>query len=178
MKKLLLLFWVNYLLSITASAQYTIPPATGKECAQITQEKLNIYLGKLKNLVNLAQQDKDKYGVNGAYPATAIHFHLYAYVAYDSLQKTVDWLSTGNDNNPKVTSFIEAMAIKDQMMITVIPQLMAVNHWAGLSAIYHNSSFASCGKEEALRLLAEAVNILAYASRCYTGNYTEIPPCK
>ncbi len=145
----------------------------------ISQTQLNIYLSKLKNLVAIAQQDKDKFGTTGAYPATAIHFHMYAAVAYDSLQATVNWLNTGSDNNPDNTNYVEAMSIKNRMR-EIITQLTTVNHWAELSAIYHNSPYASCGKEEALRLLAEAVNILAYAGRCYTEPYKEIPPpnCK
>lgn len=164
---------------LTATAQYAVPIRDGKACGMITQSQLKTYLRKLENLVNIAQQDKDKFGITGAYPATAIHFHLNARLAYDSLKAAVDWLNTGSDNIPDNTNYVEASGIKHWIRET-ISALLGANHWAELSAIYHNSSYASCGKEEALRLLAEAVNILAYAGRCYTEPYKEIPPpnCK
>lgn len=179
MKKTFLFIAMITLFTITIKAQYAVRIPDGKACSMITQSQLNIYLSKLKNLVNIAQQDKDKFGTTGAYPATAIHFHMYAVIAYDSLQATINWLNTGSNNNPDNTNYVEAMSIKNRIR-DVITNLTAVNHWAELSAIYHNSSYASCGKEEALRLLAEAVNILAYAGRCYTEPYKEIPPpnCK
>lgn len=179
MKKIFLLSTMITVLYFSATAQYAVPLREGQACSLITQSQLNSYAGKLKNLVKIAQQDKDKYGTNGAYPATAIHFHLNASAAYDSLQVTINWLNTGSDNNPATTNYVEAMSVKSRMR-DLISQLVAVNHWAELSAIYHNSSYASCGKEEALRLLTEAVNLLAYAGRCYTEPYTTIPPpvCK
>lgn len=179
MKKIFLSGVIIAALSFTATAQYAVPLRNGQACNMITQKQLIIYQEKLKNLVNIAQQDKDKYGTTGAYPATAIHFHMYAAVAYDSLQATINWLNTGSDSNPEITNYVEAYSIKNRIR-EVISQLTTVNHWAELSAIYHNSSYASCGKEEALRLLTEAVNILAYAGRCYTEPYTSIPPpvCK
>jgi hypothetical protein len=180
MKKIILISVILKALSFTATAQYAVPLREGQACTMITQKQLKNYLAKLKNLLNIAQQDKDKYGTTGAYPATAIHFHMYTSIAYDSLKATVEWLSTGNDNNPEVTSPVEAMSIKSRIGET-ITRLIDIRHWAELSAIYHNSSYASCGKEEALRLMAEAMNILAYAGRCYTGPYEkDIPPpsCK
>jgi hypothetical protein len=179
MKKVFLFSLILSALSFKAAGQYAAQLREGKACSMITQEQLKIYLGKLKTLVNLAQQDKDKYGSTGAYPATSIYFHLHAVTAYDSLQATINWLNTGSNNNPSITNYVEAMSIKARFR-QLISQLMDANHWAELSAIYHNSSFASCGKEEALRLLTEAVIILNYAGRCYTEPYTDIPPpnCK
>jgi hypothetical protein len=179
MKKTIVFIAMAVLLSLAATAQYAVPIREGQACSMISQSQLNKYLGKLKNLLTIAEKDKDKYGTTGAYPATAIHFHLYIAAAYDSLKATIDWLNTGSDNNPENTNYVEAMTIKSSIR-EIITQLTAVNHWAELSAIYHNSPYASCGKEEALRLLAEAVNILAYAGRCYTEPYKEIPPpnCK
>lgn len=174
MKKIILLTAFLSIVCLATKAQYALPVPAGKSCSYITQAQLKNYLGKLKNLVNIAQQDKDKFGTNGAYPATAIHFHMYAALAYDSLKATIEWLTIGNDNDPSVTSPVEAMSIKARMG-EVIQQLVSVRHWAELSAIYHNSSYASCGKEEALRLLSEAVTILGYAGRCYTDPYKEIP---
>lgn len=174
MKKIFLFITTISILSVTANAQYAVRIPDGKACSMITQSQLNIYLSKLKNLVNIAQQDKEKFGTTGAYPATAIHFQMYAAIAYDSLKATIDWLNTGSDNNPEITNYVEAMSIKSRIG-EIIQHLVAVRHWAELSAIYHNSSYASCGKEEALRLLAEAVNLLAYSGRCYTEPYKEIP---
>lgn len=174
MKKASFLITLMLLLAIATTAQYAVRIPDGKACNMITRAQLKIYLGKLEGLVKLAQQDKDKYGTTGVYPGTAVHFHLYASVAYDSLKVTIDWLNTGSDNNPETTNYVEALTIKNRIR-EIISHLTAVNHWAELSAIYYNSSYASCGKEEALRLLAEAVNILAYAGRCYTEPYKEIP---
>jgi hypothetical protein len=174
MKKIFLSIALIMALTVATKAQYAVRIADGKSCSLISQSQLKIYLQKISNLVNIAQQDKDKFGTTGAYPATAVHFHMYAKLAYDSLQATVNWLNTGRDNNAENTNYVEAMSIKSRVR-EIITNLTAVNHWAELSAIYHNSSYASCGKEEALRLLAEAVNILAYAGRCYTEPYKEIP---
>ena len=175
MKKILLFIVLINLLSITTKAQYAVRIADGKACSMITQSQLNIYLSKLKNLVNIAQQDKDKYGSTGAYPATAIQFHLYASIAYDSLKATVNWLNTGSNNIPDNTNYVEAMTIKSRMA-EIITQLIAVNHWAELSAIYHKSAYAACGREEAMKLLAEAVNLLAYSSQCYYEPYKKDIP--
>jgi hypothetical protein len=179
MKKTTLFIAMAVLFSIAATAQYAVPIRDGQACSMITQSQLNKYLGKLKNLLTIAEQDKNKYGTTGSYPATAMQFHYYAATAYDSLKATIDWLNTGSDNIPDNTNYVEAMTVKSRIREIMI-HLAAVNHWAELSAIYHNSPYASCGKEEALRLLAEAVNILAYAGQCYTGPYKEIPPpnCK
>jgi hypothetical protein len=146
----------------------------------ITQSQLNIFAGKLKNLVNIAQQDKDKYGATGGYAATAVNFYQHAAIAYDTIQSVINWLNTGSDNNPEITNYVEAYSIKNWMMSNIIPQLATAHHWAVLSAVHHNSKFASCGKEESLRLLTEAVNLLYCAGRCYTEAYTNIPPpdCK
>lgn len=177
MKKLLLFIALTVVLTIPTKAQYARNAAP---CSMITQSQLKIYLEKLNNLVKIAQQDKDKYGTSGAYPATAVHFHMYAAVAYDSLKATINWLNTGSDNNPENTNYVEAMSIKNRMA-EIITQLIAVNHWAELSAIYHKSAYAACGREEAMKLLAEAVNLLAYSSQCYYEPYKkDIPPpnCK
>lgn len=177
MKKTFLFIALTIVLSITTKAQYTRNAAP---CSMITQSQLKIYLEKLNNLVKIAQQDKDKYGISGAYPATAVHFHMYAAVAYDSLKATINWLNTGSDNIPENTNYVEAMTIKSRMA-EIITQLIAVNHWAELSAIYHKSAYAACGREEAMKLLAEAVNLLAYSSQCYYEPYKkDIPPaaCK
>ncbi len=174
MKKTLLFLAFIAILSSKASAQYAIRLQDGKACELITQSQLKIYLGKLGNLLKLAQQDVDKYGKTGAYPATAINFHLAARNAYDTVQKMVNWLNTGSNNLPDNTNYVEASGIM-QWMRNVIDNLSVAHHWAILSSIYHQSSYASCGKEEAIRLLTEAVNLLYYAGRCYTEPYKEIP---
>lgn len=177
MKKTLLFIALAAMLTITTKAQYTRNAAP---CNMITQSQLKTYLAKLGNLVKIAQQDKDKHGTTGAYPATAIQFHLYAAIAYDSLQATVNWLNTGSNNIPDNTNYVEAMTIKNRIA-EIITQLIAVNHWAELSAIYHKSAYAACGREEAMKLLNEAVNLLAYSSQCYYEPYKkDIPPpsCK
>jgi hypothetical protein len=177
MKKTFLFFTLLIALSTTTKAQYA---RNAVPCSMITQSQLKIYLEKLNNLVKVARQDKDKYGTSGAYPATANQFHLYATIAYDSLQATVNWLNTGSNNNPENTNYVEAMSIKNRMA-EIITQLIAVNHWAELSAIYHKSAYAACGREEAMKLLVEAVNLLAYSSQCYYEPYKkDIPPpnCK
>ncbi len=179
MKKIFLLLVITTLLEYTSTAQYAIRLQEGQACSKISQSQLKAFLAKVKNLVNFAQQDKDKYGSTGAFPATAIHFHLYASTAYDSLQSIISWLNTGSNNDPEITNNVEASSIKTKLRDVII-QLMSANHWAELSAIYHNSSYASCGKEESLRLLNDALTLLAYAGRCYTEPYTSIPPpvCK
>lgn len=180
MKKIILFTVLITLLSVTTNAQYAVRTADGKACSMITQSQLKIYLEKVGNLVKIAQQDKDKYGATGAYPATAIQFHLYATVAYDSLKAIVNWLNTGSNNIPDNTNYVETRNIKNRMA-EIIVQLIAVNHWAELSAIYHKSVYASCGREEAMKLLGEAVNLLAYSSQCYYEPYKkDIPPaaCK
>lgn len=180
MKKIFFIIVISYIFSIVVKAQYTAPIREGKACSMITQSQLKIYLSKLNNLVKIAQQDKDKYGSTGAYPATAIQFHLYASIAYDSLQVTINWLNTGSNNIPDNTNYVEAMTIKNRMA-EIIAQLIAVNHWAELSAIYHKSAYAACGREEAMKLLAEAVNLLAYSSQCYYEPYKKdipAPSCK
>lgn len=163
----------------TMTAQYTIPPASGTECTRLTQAQLRVYLNKLKNLVNIARQDKDRYGDTGRYAAAAVNFHGHAVNAYDSLNRIVNWMSTGGDGNPAITSYAEAGHVMDEMRY-IIRDLTNANWWAQISAIYHNSRFASCGREETLRLLAEAVNLLTYSSRCYIGSYRDVPPpvCK
>lgn len=163
------------------TAQYGGSLREGQACNMITQTQLKNYQSKLKNLVNIAQLDKDKYGTSGAYPATAIQFYQNALMAYDSLQVTINWLNTGSNNSPDNTNYVEAMSIKYRMAWSIIPQLIAVNHWAELSAIYHKSAYAACGREEAMKLLAEAVTLLAYGGQCYYEPYKiDIPPpsCK
>ncbi|MBN8674093.1 MAG: hypothetical protein J0L56_08165, partial [Chitinophagales bacterium] len=91
MKKISFHIITVFLLTTATSAQYAVRIPDGKACGMITRAQLKIYLGKLDGLVKLAQQDKDKYGTTGAYPATAVHFHLYASIAYDSLKVTIDW---------------------------------------------------------------------------------------
>ncbi len=174
MKKAFLFLVLLTILSTAATAQYAIRLPEGKACELLTQSQLKIYLGKLDKLVKLGQQDVDKYGKTGAYPATAINFHLAARNAYDTVQRMINWLNTGSNNLPDNTNYVEASGIM-QWMRNVIENLAIANHWAVLSSIYHQSSYASCGKEEAIRLLMEAVNILAYAGRCYTEPYKEIP---
>jgi hypothetical protein len=177
MKKIFLFIAFTTMLTIATKAQYARNTAP---CSMITQTQLKTYLGKLGALVKIAQQDKDAYGSTGAYPATAIHFHMYAAIAYDSLQATVNWLNTGSDNIADNTNYVEAMTIKNRMA-EIITQLIAVNHWAELSAIYHKSAYAACGREEGMKLLTEAVNLLAYSSQCYYEPYKkDIPPpsCK
>jgi hypothetical protein len=178
-KSVFLLCLFGIFLSATISAQYTIPPVTGTECTRITQAQLKIYLDKVRNLVTIAKQDKDRYGDTGRYAAAALNFHGHAVHAHDSLKRIVNWMTTGGDGNPSVTSYAEAGHVMAQMPI-IIHHLAQANWWAQISAVYHNSRFASCGREETLRLLAEAVNILAYSSRCYIGPYTGVPPpvCK
>lgn len=174
MKKILLYFVITMLLSNIVNAQYAIRLADGKACELLSQSQLKIYLGKLEKLLNTAQQDVDKYGKSGAYPATAINFHLAARNAYDTVQKMVNWLNTGSNNNPEITNYVEGSGIM-QWMRNVIDNLAIAHHWAILSSIYHQSAYASCGKEEATKLLLEAVNLLYYAGRCYTEPYKEIP---
>jgi hypothetical protein len=179
MKKAFLFFITASLLYSSASGQYTIPPVSGTECARLTQAQLKVYLNKLKNLVNTARQDRDRYGDTGRYAAAAVNFHGHAVNAHDSLNRIVSWMSTGGDGNPAITSYAEAGHVMDEMRY-IIRDLTHANWWAQISATYHNSRFASCGREETLRLLAEAVNILTYSSRCYIGPYRDVPPpvCK
>jgi hypothetical protein len=174
MKKTILFLAFLTLLSYTGKAQYAIRIQEGKSCDMLTQSQLKLYLGKLDKLVKLAQQDVDKYGKTGAYPATAINFQLAARNAYDTVQRMINWLNTGSNNLPDNTNYVEASGIM-QWMRNVIENLSVAHHWAILSSIYHKSSYASCGKEEAIRLLSEAVNLLYYAGRCYTEPYKEIP---
>lgn len=174
MKKILLCMAITALFSSAANAQYAIRLPEGKACELLTQTQLKIYLGKLGTLLKLGQQDVDKYGKSGAYPATAINFHLAARNAYDTVQKMINWLNTGSNNLPDNTNYVEASGIM-QWMRNVIDNLSVAHHWAILSSIYHQSPYASCGKEEATRLLMEAVNLLYYAGRCYTEPYKEIP---
>ena len=174
MKKILLCMAITALLSSASNAQYAIRLPEGKACELLTQSQLKIYLGKLDKLVKLGQQDVDKYGKSGAYPATAINFHLAARNAYDTVQRMINWLNTGSNNLPDNTNYVEASGIM-QWMRNVIDNLSVAHHWAILSSIYHQSAYASCGKEDATRLLLEAVNLLYYAGRCYTEPYKEIP---
>ena len=163
------------------TAQYGGSLREGQACNMITQTQLKNYQSKLQKLVNIAQLDKDKYGTSGAYPATAIQFYRNALMAYDSLQVTINWLNTGSNNIPDNTNYAEASAIKNWMAWSIIPALTAANHWAELSAIYHKSAYAACGREETMKLLVEAVNLLAYSSQCYFEPYKiDIPPpsCK
>ena len=108
MKKILLCMAITALLSSAANAQYAIRLQEGKACELLTQSQLKIYLGKLDKLVKLGQQDVDKYGKSGAYPATAINFHLAARNAYDTVQKMITWLNTGSNNLPDNTNYVEA----------------------------------------------------------------------
>lgn len=174
MKKLFVLFVFIAALSHAGNAQYAIRLQEGKACELLTQSQLKIYLGKLSVLLKQANQDVELNGKTGAYPATAINFQLAARNAYDTVQRMINWLNTGSNNLPDNTNYVEASGIM-QWMRNVIENLTIANHWATLSAIYHKSSFASCGKEESIRLLMEAVNLLYYAGRCYTEPYKEIP---
>lgn len=180
MKKIFFLIAITSITSLAVKAQYASRIPDGKACSMITQTQLKIYHAKLGNLVNIARLDKDKYGTTGAYPATAAQFHLYASIAYDSLQVTINWLNTGSNNIPDNTNYVEAMTIKNRMA-EIINQLIAANHWAELSAIYHKSGYAACGREESMKLLGEAVSLLAFSSQCYYEPYKkDIPPpvCK
>jgi len=162
------------------NAQYTIPPVTGTECTQITQAQLRIYQNKLNALVTLAYQDKTTYGTTGNHPLEATYFYNIAKIAHDSLRAIVDWMTIGGDHNPAVTTYAEAGTVWDQLKKYVINNLLLAHTYAQISATYNNSRYASCGREETLRLLAEGINILTYCSRCYIGPYSKVPPpvCK
>ncbi len=157
------------------NAQYKIPPVTGTECTRITDAQLRIYLNKLNALVTIAGQDKAAYGTTGNHPLEATYFYDVAKMAHDSLRSVLNLLATGGDGNPETTIYSEAGTIWDQMRRHVINNLLLAHAYAQISATYNNSRYASCGREETLRLLAEGINILTYCSRCYIGPYSKVP---
>lgn len=171
------LILLTFFFAFSATAQYTIPPLAGTECNKLTQAQLKIFQNKVKELVNLASQDKAIYGTTGRSPGGAIYFYQHAKTALDSITVIVNTLGTGGDGNPAITSYAEAGYIMPQMA-NIINQLTASNWQAQISAVGNNSRFASCGREMSLKLLAEAVNLLTYSSRCYIGPYKEVPPCR
>jgi hypothetical protein len=179
MKKILLFSFAITLLIVTAAAQYTIPPDRGNPCNMVGYSQLKEFSNRLYNLVQIAEKDKNEFGVKGAYPATASYFHLYAKNVYDTCVSILNWLQTGSDNNPEITNYVEGYSLKLRIG-EMLPTLISINHWGGLSEIYHKSSYAACGRELALTLLAEAVNLLTYSSRCYQEPYKvkPIPDCK
>jgi hypothetical protein len=168
---------LSLLFGFSVTAQYTIPPPTGTECTKITQAQLKLFQKKVNELVNLATQDKATYGTTGRSPGGAIYFYQHAKTALDSITVIVNTLGTGGDANPAITSYAEAGYIMPQIA-NIISQLTAANWQAQISAVGNNSRFASCGREMSLKLLAEAVNLLTYSSRCYIGPYKEVPPCR
>ncbi len=172
---LLVLLPLFFAFSVTA--QYTIPPPAGTECTKLTQAQLKLFEKKVKELVNLASQDKATYGTTGRSAGGAIYFYQHAKAALDTITVVVTTLSIGGDGNPAITSYAEAGYIMPQMA-NIIGQLTAANWQAQISAVGNNSRFASCGREMSLKLLAEAVNLLTYSSRCYIGPYREVPPCR
>jgi hypothetical protein len=162
------------------NAQYTIPPVTGAECTRITDAQLRVYLNKLNALMALANQDKTTYGTTGNHPLEATYFYDVSKIAHDSLRSVLNRMATGGDGNPAVTIYSEAGTIWDQLRRHVINNLLLAHAYAQISATYNNSRYASCGREETLRLVAEGINILTYCSRCYIGPYSKVPPavCK
>lgn len=161
----------------TANAQCTIPPASGDPCLKLTQEKMRIYENQLKELLRLGELDKNRYGTSGAYAAAAVNFHDYAKNAVDTARRMVDWLATGGDGNPAVTITAEASWI--QGWIENIMNNLKSAHWQiSISAIYNRSIHAACAREKCLQLMAEALNIYTYSSRCYIRDYRDIPACK
>lgn len=176
MKNLILISAFALLLcSTNAQSQYS--PAKGNECTLLAQSNLKTFATNVKALLVLAQQDKSAYGTTGAYAAAANKFYANTKNAYDSVLRTVKWLETAGDNKPERTTYAEAAVIL-QHMWGIMNNLEKANWWASISAIYHKSKHASCGKEKALELLTDALNILINSNRCYTGAYKEIPACK
>jgi len=163
--------------AVHLNAQYTIPPPTGTECTRITLSQLKVFQNKLKELLTLATDDKRVYGDTGRYAAAAVNFYVHAKNAYDSISRFNTWMTTGGDGNPAVTTYSEAGHLMDEIRY-INRDLTHANWWAQISAIYHKSRYASCGREKSLQLLAESLNILTYSSRCYIGPFREVPPCR
>jgi hypothetical protein len=175
MKKLLLGIALSLCFQgINAQKKLVIP--RGNQCALLSQSKLKEFAANIQLLVQLGQQDKSTYGTTGRYATAANYFYSHSKRAYDSTMRTVNWLNTGGDKNPERTLYSEASKIM-QHMWGIINDLERANWWSTISAIYHNSEPASCGKEKALELLEDALDILKASNRCYTSAYKSIPPC-
>lgn len=178
MKHLTLFLSLTWLCATSETkGQCTIPPPTGTECTKITLDQVRIFQNNLMELLTLATDDKRAYGDTGRYAAAAVNFYTHAKSAYDSISRFNSWMVTGGDGNPAVTSYAEAGHLMDEIRY-IIRDLTHANWWAQISAIYHNSRYASCGREKSLQLLAESLNILTYSSRCYIGPYKDVPSCR
>lgn len=181
MKKFIFLSFFSMLcFCYQTNAQKTTSPTLAKECTRVTVSQLRIYLNKLNALVTLANQDKTTYGTRGDHPLEATYFYNVSKIAHDSLKSVIDRLTTGGDGNPELTTSGEAGTVWNQLHTHVINNLLLAHAYAQISATYNNSRFASCGREETLRLAIEGINILTSCSRCYISGYPAVPPpvCK
>jgi hypothetical protein len=160
----LVLLGSSVISAVGGSAQ--VAGAAGNPCASLTPVAIRQVIDTINRAHASATLDANANGTTGAYASAARDSLMYVTQARDKMVDLQTWLRTNNLDNPYVSNISAAYNVHGYVRETEVPLLYG-QHWAMISAEYHNSAAAKKTFEETATASEQALALGAQGGRCH-----------
>jgi hypothetical protein len=144
--------------------------AAGNPCASLTPAAIQQVIDTINKAHASATIDASANGTTGAYASAARDSLMYVTTARDKMVDLQTWLKANNLDTPYVSNISAAYSVHGYVRETMVPLLYG-QHWAMISAEYHNSLAAKTTFEETQTAAELALVLGAQGGRCHLGPF-------
>jgi hypothetical protein len=152
--------------SMLTNIAYAFPTA----CQYLTPSAIQQTITVMNKSLGLANLDFEKNGVTGSYATAAKINRDTLLIARNEIMSTQTWLKSINLDKPYVTNASASYTIYLSAM-KAIDNLLLARHWAGISAIYHNSLTARQSVDSTTQALYLLGKLSENATICFIDQW-------